>query len=563
MRLMDLLSRRAALVALALALAACRQDGVSPEAAPAEPPADARLAATPAWAEARALWVNRYEYDSPTKIATIMQKAADANFNVVYFQVRGSGDAYYKSSLEPCAVGLCGKLGGTPSWDPLAVAVSEAHARGLQLHAWINVLTGWGSGSSSTCSALTESDPGNPRHMLLANPGWKVVDNAGTPHPCPNAEEYVYVSPGIAGVRTHTARVAADIARRYAVDGIHLDRIRYPGTKWSHDSESLAAFGKDPAAYPAEWSDFRRAQVNRTVKLVYDSVAAVKPKIPISAAVWPIYTDKWGWNSSQGYSQYFQDPYAWAKNAYFDVAAPMTYYTIDATYCDHADWACLLDDHVQRIQGSGARHVYIGIGAKNGATEVEKQIRLARQQGAMGVSLYSYNTVESNALWTVLKGGVFAQKASVPPLHWKTPLSSTTVVDNDNANNNTAVAYFEASSNWATTTTTSGYYGTNYRYAGTQAVSDPATFWFYLPAAASKTVDAWWTAGSNRSSTAPFIAYNAEGTKLGTVQVNQQLNGGKWNQIGSWSFTKGWNKIQLSRWTTAGYVVIADAVRVR
>jgi hypothetical protein len=130
--------------------------------------------------------VSRFEYDSPTKIATIMQKAADANFNVVYFQVRGSGDAYYRSSLEPCSVGLCGHLGGTPTWDPLAVAVQEAHSRGLQLHAWLNAFTGWGSGASTTCALLKESDPGNPRHMLLAHPEWKVVDNAGVTHPCPN-----------------------------------------------------------------------------------------------------------------------------------------------------------------------------------------------------------------------------------------------------------------------------------------------------------------------------------------------------------------------------------------
>ncbi|MBD0319967.1 MAG: family 10 glycosylhydrolase, partial [Gemmatimonadetes bacterium] len=129
-----------------MALAACRDDAVT-TAAPIVPAAEPRAAATPAWAEARALWVTRFEYDSPAKIATIMQKAADANFNVVYFQVRGAADAFYRSSIEPCATGLCGRLGGTPTWDPLQTAVTEAHARGLQLHAWVNAFTGWSSGS--------------------------------------------------------------------------------------------------------------------------------------------------------------------------------------------------------------------------------------------------------------------------------------------------------------------------------------------------------------------------------------------------------------------------------
>ena len=137
------------------------------------------------------------------------------------------------------------------------------------------------------------------------------------------------------------------------------------------------------------------------------------------------------------------------------------------------------------------------------------------------------------------------------------------VVDNNNANNNAASARFESSTTWTTSTGTAGYYGSNYAFASTTAASDPATFWFYLPAAGAKTIDAWWVAGTNRSTTAPFIAYNASGAEVGRVNVNQQAAGGQWNAIGTWNFSAGWNKVVLSRWTTAGYVVIADAIRVR
>ncbi|MBA3670669.1 MAG: family 10 glycosylhydrolase [Gemmatimonadaceae bacterium] len=556
--------RRGCLAAVVL-LAACRADLLAPgaEGPPLAPPTASSRSATPAWAEARALWVTRYEYDSPAKIATIMQKAADANFNIVYFQVRGSGDAYYVSSLEPCAVSLCGHLGGTPTWDPLAVAVQEAHSRGLQVHAWLNIMTAWGSGSATTCGLLKASDAGQPLHPLLAHPDWAVVNSAGARQACPNNEEYTYFSPGIPAVRTHIARVAADIARRYAVDGIQLDRIRYPGTAWSYDSPSKTAFGLDPATSATAWADFRRSQVLKAEKEVYDSVRVVKPSIAISADIWPIYIDKWGWNSSQGFKDYFQDPLAWAQGGHFDVAVPMTYYPTTPTYCAFTDWSCLLDDHLQRIQTTGGRHVYIGIGAKNGAAEVDKQIALARQQGAMGVSLYSYNTVESNALWTSLKSGPFAAKAGIPPLSWKTACCTSIVVDNNNAGNNISIAYAEMSANWTSSSYAAGEYGTDYQYASTQAVSDPATFWFYLPSAATRTVSAWWTSGSNRSTTAPYVIYNAAATKLATVNANQQLNGGKWNTLGTFSFTAGWNKVQLSRWTTAGSTVVADAIRVQ
>jgi len=137
------------------------------------------------------------------------------------------------------------------------------------------------------------------------------------------------------------------------------------------------------------------------------------------------------------------------------------------------------------------------------------------------------------------------------------------IVDSNNSNNDTSKGYISVSANWTSTSSTAGYYGSGYYFANTAAVSDPATFYFYLPAAATKTIDAWWTSGTNRAPSAPFIAYNAAGTQLGTVNVNQQANGGQWNTLGSFAFTAGWNKVVVSRWTTTGYVVIADAIRVR
>ncbi|WPB82532.1 hypothetical protein KYC5002_25890 [Archangium violaceum] len=137
------------------------------------------------------------------------------------------------------------------------------------------------------------------------------------------------------------------------------------------------------------------------------------------------------------------------------------------------------------------------------------------------------------------------------------------IIDNNNAANDSTKGYIELTGTWTAATSTAGYYGSNYLYASTAAVSEPATFWFYLPAAASKTIDARWTAGTNRSAAAPFIITNASGTNLATVNVNQQINGGQWNALGTWSFPAGWNKVQLSRWATAGYVVVADAIQVR
>lgn len=135
-------------------------------------------------------------------------------------------------------------------------------------------------------------------------------------------------------------------------------------------------------------------------------------------------------------------------------------------------------------------------------------------------------------------------------------------VDSNNALNDRAKGYIELTGTWASASSTPNYFGSDYLYAATEAVSEPATFHFYLPAAGTRTISAWWTAGTNRSTATPFVIYGGS-TKLASVTKNQQTGGGAWNTLGTWSFPAGWNKVQVSRWAPEGYVVIADAIRVQ
>ncbi|MCB9565876.1 MAG: N-acetylmuramoyl-L-alanine amidase [Myxococcales bacterium] len=139
----------------------------------------------------------------------------------------------------------------------------------------------------------------------------------------------------------------------------------------------------------------------------------------------------------------------------------------------------------------------------------------------------------------------------------------TIIIDSNNANNNGSIAKIEVSGNWHSSANVAGYYGTGYWWASTEAVSDGATFSFYLAEGGERTIDAWWTAASDRSLSAPFVIFDAGGAKLGTVKVSQQANGSKWVKLGTWIFKKGWNQVVLSRWVGDDNVVIADAVRVR
>ena len=398
--------------------------------------------------EARALWVTRFEYTTASavdfaKIATIMQKAASANFNVVYFQARTSGDALYYSDLEPCSPRMCGRLGGPrPARDPLVVALEEAAKYDIQVHAWLNAYTGFISGSAAACNQFIES---TPRNWLKANPHWSVstknfttgaltrqVDNCGT------TSEYMWVSPGVPEVRAQLAAVAADIARRYGplgLKGIHLDRIRYPSNQVSYDPATQEAFRAATGAYPtsnaqAAWLDFRRGLVNQGVREVYDAVRAVDPRMVLSAAVFPGYKREGafgGWAAQWSFTDLFQDPQAWAQGGYLDVEVPMNYpatatsasWTVKA-YCSNTDWTCVMDDHIRRIERQAGRHVYVGVGAIRGWDEMKRQIDLAHDRAATGVSVYSFSQVDAIANgWAQLAAGPFKHEATLPAMGWK------------------------------------------------------------------------------------------------------------------------------------------------
>lgn len=409
--------------------------------------ADAALTVTTP-VEARALWVTRFEFTTASavdfpKIRTIIQKAASANFNVVYFQVRTSGDALYFSDLEPCSPRMCTRLGGPrPAQDPLVVALDEAAKHGIEVHAWLNAYTGFIAGSATACNQFSPTPAPAIPNWLKANPSWSVSTKSFTTgvitrqvDNCLTTPEYMWVSPGVPQVRAQLARVSADIARRYGpqgLKGIHLDRIRYPSNQVSYDPATQDAFRQATGNFPtsnaqASWLNFRRGLVNQGVKDVYDSVRAVNPAMVLSAAVFPGYQPRAGWSAQWSFTDLFQDPQAWVAGGYLDVEVPMNYpataasasWTVKA-YCSNTDWTCVLDDHMNRIERQGGRQVYVGVGAISGWSQMQQQIDLAHDRAVTGMSVYSFSLVDAipNA-WAQLAAGPFKHKAAIPAMSWK------------------------------------------------------------------------------------------------------------------------------------------------
>lgn len=143
------------------------------------------------------------------------------------------------------------------------------------------------------------------------------------------------------------------------------------------------------------------------------------------------------------------------------------------------------------------------------------------------------------------------------------PSSGEIVIDNNNDSNDTTRAKVSASGNWKRSSATSGHWARDYHFTETLDKNDGFEFSFYLDKDEAKTVEAWWTAGSNRSERAPFVVFDAKGARLETVHLDQRKNSSRWNRVGRFDFTRGWNRVVLSRWTNSPEVVIADAIRVR
>jgi len=138
------------------------------------------------------------------------------------------------------------------------------------------------------------------------------------------------------------------------------------------------------------------------------------------------------------------------------------------------------------------------------------------------------------------------------------------VVDDSAQFNDAAVATVSVPATWTAADSTPDYYGGGYRWAPTQpAATDAAVFSFLVTTAGSRTLDARWTSGTNRSPQAKYAVITSAGVTLATVPVDQRTGGGSWHALGTWTFPAGWNRVALLRRDASGAVVVADAVRVR
>ena len=378
------------------------------------------LTSSQAAGEVRGMWVVRSSITTPGSIARVVALARSHNFNTLFVQVRGRGDAFYESGIEPRSEDLAGQ---PLSFDPLAETLRQAHAAGLQVHAWMNTCFVWGSPHA----------PVSPEHVVNAHPDWLDRDPSGKSRLTTGGDcEGAFLSPANLGARKHIHDVFLEVATKYDIDGIHFDYIRYPNLTFDYSDASLSRFQdeivptlsagqcaaldaklrKDRLAYvhafPIHYADFRRRQVTEMVRDISHDLKAAKPSLIVSAAVFA--------DSKDAYVTRGQDWKTWLREGYLDAVVPMAY------GADTTKVAAQIADAVSCAR-EAHRFAYAGIGSWHiPAESTVAKIAAARKLGAQGEVLFSYGGMTrdgaTSAYLDKVSGACFNQSAGVPRMAW-------------------------------------------------------------------------------------------------------------------------------------------------
>ncbi|HVP38973.1 MAG TPA: family 10 glycosylhydrolase [Candidatus Saccharimonadales bacterium] len=354
--------------------------------------------------EIRGLWVVRTSMTSRERIRRMVERARQYGVRDLFVQVRGRADAYYRSAVEPRAESV-----EDSAFDPLAYALELAHREGLRVHAWLNTFLVWSA----------DQNPRSPAHLANAHPDWSAVRPDGRALWSLTRNEFegsitegMFSAAGNPDVRAEFLDVVRDLLRRYDVDGVHLDYVRYPSSEVGFDYGSRTEFmrrtGVDPAWMadrpeylesrygPAgvadlerRWADWQRETVTDVVRGVRAAVDSLRPGTRVSAAVIADLDAALGRNR--------QDWPEWLRAGLLDFAVPMLYTPSDRVFAGQ----------LRRIlEQAAGRPVVAGVAVYDQpARGAARKIVLARRMGVDGISLFSYDAIaDQPSYWQTLRG---------------------------------------------------------------------------------------------------------------------------------------------------------------
>ena len=283
-----------------------------------------------------AVWVSSvYNLDypsTPTTDAAALKQEADAiiadvsdmGLTAIFLQVRPSADSLFPSDYFPWSRYLTGTQGTAPSdgFDPLAYWVEQAHANGIELHAWVNPYRITKNGSAELAS-LSAS------HPAKQHPEY-VVEYEGN----------YYFDPGLPQVQQLVRDSVMEIVEKYEVDGIHFDDYFYPGQDFADDA-SYAQYGS------GDRGDWRRENVNTLVRELDEAIDAANPDVSFGISPFGVWANSSSLaegsatRATQSYFDHYADTRKWVQEGWIDYICPQLYWEIGHSLADYetlANW---------------------------------------------------------------------------------------------------------------------------------------------------------------------------------------------------------------------------------
>lgn len=351
------------------------------------------------------LWVEaegpNQTLDDLGRLEAMVRTAADAGIANLYLQVYRGGRSWYASDLaddEPYRRAIARQR-----YDPLQFALGLAHSKGLRVHAWMNLFN-LGKRREGPVqarlgqAAFTRDNRGRSLldYDFSRPPGdegkWVMLDTPG-----------YWLDPGDSQVQAALTALVEELVSRYpTLDGVHFDYIRYPygiptvpgsrysnGLDFGYGERSVARFqaetgfsafaAKDDPSVAQRWDDWRREQLGRFLRHVRGQIRRLKRDLALSAALlaWP----------DRAYQSAYQDWRLWLEQGLLDQGIVMNY-TRDGRLASHLTR--------QAVAFRGRSKLFVGLGAYALLDQPDllaQQIRDARQQGADGVVLFSYDNL--------------------------------------------------------------------------------------------------------------------------------------------------------------------------
>lgn len=332
----------------------------------------------------RAVWVSYLEWQQMdfsteaafrTQTEQMLDKIAALGATVVLAQVRPFADALYPSAYFPLSHLCTGQQGQTLGFDPLEIWVTAAHARGLELEAWVNPYRVRQGQTPALCA----------QSPAVLHPDWVKTTDTGC-----------YFDPANPAVRQYIADALGELCQNYAVDGVHFDDYFYPTTDSAFDADDYAA-----AQTPLTLAQWRTENVNALMQLCRQTVHGYGRRFGVAPAGDPAqcaatqYSDAALWLRQPGYADYVMPQLYWGlqytKNG--DTSHSLARLA--------AQWAALpRSGEVALYAGLGAYRIGAGDGSDTPGEwqtghALADQWRALQGAGILGGGLYRYDSLFS------------------------------------------------------------------------------------------------------------------------------------------------------------------------